>query len=151
MMDQQSSTDTIGRAQRLIDSLRPGGEVKKTSPPLENDEALWFLRAVDERIVAFRTCDAKCTRVRKWGIAGCHEFMTPSGELRHLYTNPPQNPRLNREYVPHIAAYARAILEHGYSQARSSFSKYRAFGKDAITRKKGTGYETDAEFYDKSG
>jgi hypothetical protein len=35
MMDQPNSTDTIRRAQRLIDSLRPGGEVEKTSPPLE--------------------------------------------------------------------------------------------------------------------
>jgi hypothetical protein len=35
MMDQPNSTDTIRRAQRLIDSLLPGGEVKKTSPSLE--------------------------------------------------------------------------------------------------------------------
>src|SRR5437868_6631479 len=82
---------------------------------------------------------------------GSHEFVTASGQLRHLYSNPPHDPRLNREYVPHIAAYARAILAFGYSKTHSSFSRYRAFGKDAVTRKAGTGYETDAEFYDRDG
>ena len=143
--------DVIVRAQLLIDSLRPGAEAQASRVCLKEDEAFWFLRAVEDGIVVFRPCDTKCHRARRWGVAGSHEFVTPSGQLRHLYSNPIDSPRLNREYVPHIAAYAKAILADGYIQANSSFSRYRTFSRDAITKKAGTGYETDAEFYAADG
>ena len=57
---------------------------------------------------------------------------------------------LNREYVPHIAAYAKAVLDHGYAVDHSTFSLYRKFTRDLIAKRAGQGYETDAEFYDAS-
>lgn len=56
----------------------------------------------------------------------------------------------NREYVPHIAAYAFA-LARGYDATRSTFSLYRKFSRDLIAKRAGTTYETDAEFYDRDG
>ena len=55
---------------------------------------------------------------------------------------------LNREYIPHIAAFAYAILDHHYDRTACSFSWYRKFSRDLIAKKAGTTYETDAEFYD---
>lgn len=72
--------------------------------------------------------------------------------FRHLFSAPMSpGQRLNREYIPHIAAYARAILELGYDRNRAAFSRYRSFERDQISKRAGTGYETDAEFYDSTG
>lgn len=58
---------------------------------------------------------------------------------------------LNREYVPHLGAYGYAILAVGYDASRSSFSLYRKFSRDLITKREGQSYETDAEFYGADG
>jgi hypothetical protein len=58
---------------------------------------------------------------------------------------------LNREYVPHIAAYGYAILHAGYRRERSAFSQYRSFSRDLISKRAGQRYETDAEFCDVDG
>jgi hypothetical protein len=59
--------------------------------------------------------------------------------------------RLNREYVPHIAAVARAILHFGFSRERFSLSLYRTFQRDCVNKRRGQSYETDAEFYAPDG
>ena len=87
--------------------------------------------------------------VQVWGATGPDHFNTPSGKPRHLFSKPiGPEAWLNREYVPHIAAYARAVIERGYSIEHSSFSQYRKFTHDLISRRAGQNYETDAEFYD---
>ncbi|MGH8923841.1 MAG: hypothetical protein ACRDWA_04235 [Acidimicrobiia bacterium] len=53
--------------------------------------------------------------------------------------------------MPHIAAYAYAILGLGYLRELSSFSRYRSFGSDRISKRAGESYETDVEFYDANG
>jgi hypothetical protein len=58
---------------------------------------------------------------------------------------------MNREYVPHIAAVARAIIDGGFPSSRYSFSRYRTFQRDCVMKKKGQSYETDAEFYAADG
>jgi hypothetical protein len=58
---------------------------------------------------------------------------------------------MNREYLPHIAAVARAILDFGFRDDRFSLSLYRSFKADYITKKRGQSYETDAEFYAEDG
>ena len=51
---------------------------------------------------------------KKWDATDPDHFDTPSGRPRHLFSKPigPQA-WLNREYVPHIAAYAKAVIGHG--------------------------------------
>lgn len=70
--------------------------------------------------------------------------------MRHLYSAPGKL-RLNREYIPHIAAYGYAILQAGYRPDQSAFSRFRSFSRDLVSKKQGQGYETDAEFYGAEG
>lgn len=139
----------ITRATSVIESLAPGGFACPIRIPLVEDECRWFLRAVDDGVVRFRECDSTCFRSKKWSTTGPDHFDTPAGRPRHLFSKPigPQA-WLNREYVPHIAAYAKAVIDHGYSTTRSSFSLYRTFTRDLISKRTGQGFETDAEFYD---
>lgn len=93
-----------------------------------------------------------CFRSKKWNASGPDHFVTPAGNPRHLFSKPTEPEAwLNREYVPHIAAFAFAILQHGYDPGACSFSRYREFGRDLIPKRAGTTYETDAEFYDEAG
>lgn len=135
----------------LLDALSPGGRPYAFMPALEDDEVAWFRRAVDSGVTTFHAGVPRCPRRRRWKVSGVDEFTTPSGEPRHLFSFPPDRPRLNREYIPHIAAWAKAILDAGYDPRRAAFSRYRAFAQDAITKTAGTGYETDSEFYAPDG
>jgi hypothetical protein len=89
----------------------------------------------------------------KWGGAtGPDHFETAAGKPRHLFSNPAaERPDLNREYIPHIAAYARAVYDFGYDLALSRFSFYRKFSRNLLTKRAGGSYETDAEFDDGDG
>src|SRR5438270_12819391 len=125
--------------------MAPGGRAVPVREPVLEDECRWFLAAVEAKLVRFRTCPADCFRFRKWGVPGDDHFDTPAGKPRHLFSSPLGDPAwLNREYVPHIAAYGRAVLDMGYPAASSSFSLYRTFTRDLITKRAGGGYETDA-------
>lgn len=137
----------IAAATTLIESLAPRGAPVPIRTALLADECRWFLRSVQAGIVEFDACTAAYFRFKKWG-SGPDHFLTPAEKPRHLFSKPDdQQAWLNREYVPHIAAYAKAILHHGYDRDRSSFSRYRAFSRDLIIKKAGGNYETDAEFY----
>ncbi len=139
-------------ALRLIESLAPMGPPVTVRDPLVEDECRWFLEGVNHGIVRFRGCPRDCFRARKWGVGGPDHFDTPSGKARHLFSRPaPEAAWLNREYVPHLAAYARAVVAFGYDRSRSSFSLYRKFSRDLIVKRAGHSYETDAEFYDADG
>lgn len=143
---------TTGNRQQTLRYLRelaPGGKEFELREPLAEDESHFFNRALVEGVIAFRDCAPDCPRLKKWGVSGPDEFVTPAGVYRHLFSAP-ASPTvwLNREYVPHVAAYARAILDFGYDRNRCSFSLYRKFSRDLITKKKRTSYETDVEFYD---
>jgi hypothetical protein len=139
-------------ASDLISLLAPGGRPFVTRIPLADDESRWFLRAVEGSVVTFSPCPPECFRFKRWGSPGPDHFLTPADKPRHLFSKPvgPQA-WLNREYIPHIAAYARAILDLGYDRDNSSFSLYRKFTRDLIAKRAGQDYETDAEFYDAEG
>ncbi|HEV2070078.1 MAG TPA: hypothetical protein VGR26_09820 [Acidimicrobiales bacterium] len=97
--------------------------------------------------MTFKTCPANRFRFKKFGFSGPEHFLTPSGKPRHLFSKPgAPEAWLNREYVPHIAAYAFA-LDRGYDRARSTFSLSRKFSRDLIAKRAGVSYETDAEVY----
>jgi len=141
--------DDVADATRVLESLTPGGFPCPIRTPLVEDECRWFLSAVDREVIRFRECDPTCFRFKKWNATGPDHFDTPSGKPRHLFSKPiGPEAWLNREYVPHIAAYAKAVLDHGYSVERSTFSLYRKFTRDLISKRAGQAYETDAEFYD---
>lgn len=142
---------TIDDAVSLINHLAPGAAAVPIRTPLAQDECRWFVRAVAEEVVTFKTCPADCFRFKKFGVSGPDHFLTPSGKPRHLFSKPgAPEAWLNREYVPHIAAYAFA-LDRGYDGARSTFSLYRKFSRDLIAKRAGVSYETDAEFYGGDG
>lgn len=144
--------DARVEARFLLEALAPGGAPMKTRVPLSIDECDWFLKAVSQEVVRFRGCPANCFRFKNYGIAGADHFDTPSGKPRHMFSKPGDEVAwLNREYVPHIAAYGMAILDGGYDGTRSSFSLYRTFERDLIAKRKGQSFETDAEFYDRDG
>ena len=128
--------------------MAPRGQSVLFRVPLLGDEATWFIRAVRHKVVSFGLCPPDCFRYKKWKVPGPDHFVTPAGKPRHLFSKPVGEVGwLNREYVPHIAAYARAVLGQGYDPKRSSFSRYRKYSRDLITKRAGAGYETDAEFY----
>lgn len=136
----------------ILQRLAPGGRRFTIRTPLAEDECRWFNRAVEENLFRFGDCSATCFRRVKWGVSGPDHFETSTGAPRHLFSSPHvDHPALNREYIPHIAAYARAIYALGYDPARSSFSRYRKYGRDLLTKRSGGSYETDAEFYDAAG
>jgi hypothetical protein len=79
---------SIDRAAHMIEALAPRAAPVAWRDQLIEDEARWFLQAVDNDIVGFATCPPDCPRFRKWGVAGPDHSVTPSGHGRHLYSNP---------------------------------------------------------------
>ncbi|MFF3671849.1 hypothetical protein [Microtetraspora malaysiensis] len=139
-------------ATELIETLAPGRRPVPIRVPLDQDECVWFLRAVTDGIVSFGECPPTCFRLKKWGASGPDHFATPAGKPRHLFSKPVGDIAwLNREYIPHIAAYSLAVIRYGYDPNASSFSLYRTFSRDLIGKTHGQSYETDAEFYDDEG
>lgn len=126
----------------------PRGDPLPLTKPLLDDEAHWFRAAIESGLFKFHECTPGCGRLRKWDESGEDEFLTPEGHRRHLFSFATKGPcRLNREYLPHIAAVARLVLELDY-RGHFSFSRYRTFSRTLINKKAGESYETDAEFYD---
>ncbi len=139
----------IADLERLLTSLAPCGAPMTIREPLQPDEARWFMAGLEAQVFNLQDCPEDCFRRRRWGPSGPDHFVTPTGGPRHLFLKPdPVVAALNREYIPHLAAYSRAILGFGYERSRSSFSFYRTFAKDLIAKRAGQSYETDAEFYD---
>lgn len=142
----------VERLKRLLTSLAPCGAPFIIREPLQSDESLWFLAGLDSGLFKFGDCPQDCFRLRKWSRSGPDHFDTPAGKPRHLFSKPdPEIAQLNREYIPHLAAYSRAILDLGYDPNRSSLSFYRKFRRNLVTKRAGQSYETDAEFYDGAG
>jgi hypothetical protein len=129
-------TDAIAAATSLIEALAPGGRPVTLRTPLERDESRWFLAAADQGILRFEDCPPDCFRRRKWGVSGPDHFRTPAGKPRHLFSKPVGDVAwLNREYVPHLAAFALAVLQGGFDASRASFSLYRRFSRDLVAKR----------------
>src|SRR5687767_9744326 len=76
----RSGGKSIDEAIRLIENLAPGGVPVPIRTPLVDDECVWFLRAVADKVVRFTTCSPDCFRFKKWGTAGPDHFTTPHGK-----------------------------------------------------------------------
>ncbi len=150
-MTSTSNTDMIWVTHFLSQIVPRSGEFQLNNP-LHADECKWFRAGMENGLLKIRDCVPDCPRLKKWKETGPDEFITSKGKcgIRHLFSL--SNPAaFNWEYLPHIAAYARLILDLGYKQEYSAFSFYRTFSRDLISKKAGGSYETDAEFYDKYG
>lgn len=121
---------------------------------LLGDECRWFKEAIEKGVVVVRPCGPGCELNTDPDHPRKDEFIVPHqpDRVRHLLSvERSGGVSVNREYIPHITAYARAVLALGYPVERSSFSRYRKFLRDALHKEKGQSYETDAEFYDADG
>jgi len=136
----------------FLESLAPSGRQSPT--PFEEDERRWFQAGVEHNEFRFDECIASCPRLRRWSRTVRDEFITPHGKTRHLFNlvrDDPNSCFLAREYIPHIAAVSRLLIQKKFDRRRYSFSLYRSFTRDLILKRCGEGYETDAEFYDSHG
>ena len=147
--------DDINWTIQYLSNIVPRREKLDIKDPFQEDECRWFRAAIENKVIEIRECVTECPRLKRCKESGPDEFVANngSGAIRHLFSlfTPPNPVTFSREYLPHIAAYARMILDFGYDQQKSSFSLYRKFSKDLIFKKKDGGYETDAEFYDHNG
>ena len=142
-------TEWISSAQCLLQSLVPHQAPLVIRDALAADECRWLLVAVERGLVTFTDCPPGCPRLAKRGASGPDHFVTPTGAARHMFSGPDKaQPDLNREYVPHIGAWARAVYDFGYEPTSTRFSFYRAYSRDLLTKKRGGSYETDVECYD---
>lgn len=147
-----TNDDDVARTRATLEQLAPGGARLTIRDPLVADERRWFNEALDRRLVEVRECPAQCFRRRKWNASGPDHFDTPAGAPRHLFSRPDlPEASLNREYIPHVAAYARAVFDLGYPNERARFSFYRKYQRDLLIKRAGASYETDVEFFDASG
>ena len=138
----------------FLESLTPEGRRFRLLMPFEDDERRWYQLGVEDGIFKFGTCVPNCGRLRKWKRTGGDEFITPDGQARHMFGFSKDDDRtcfLGREYVPHISAVSRLIVGKGFDRNRYSFSKYRLYSRDLVSKKKGGSFETDAEFFGSGG
>ena len=145
MQQVQTTLETLAR-------LSPSGSECVVRTPLADDECTWFNIAVKRGLVGFRNCPEECPRRLKRGAGGPDHFTSPSGAARHLFSSPElPAPSLNREYIPHIAAWSRLVYDFGHDPKRLRFSFYRRYTRDLLTKRAGGSYETDIEVYDEHG
>lgn len=145
--------EPIAEARSVLEALVPRGcPFSAGSIPLSADECEWFLAGLKAGLLRFQTCIETCPRRARWKVSGPDEFLNPRGEPRHLFSAPhaPQ-PTFNREYLPHLAAHMRAILQFGYRGDRAALSEYRKFGRDLRAKLAGGSFEVDSLFYSASG
>src|SRR5262245_38492686 len=137
------------RLHALLTALAPGVPKPNLHKlPFVADESRWFLAGIEQVLFAFQDCPTSCPRRRRHKVAGRDEFLNPCGQARHMYSDPYKPTlRLNREYIPHIAAHSRAVLALGYPRNRATFSEYRTFQHDTPAKPCGTSYELDSLFH----
>lgn len=107
--------DEMRAAESLVRALAPKGCAVPISEPFALDESRWLLRAADKGLIEFSQCTGSCSpSVSRPSASGDH-FEADDGEPHHLFTETDErHATLHREYVPAIAAYARAVLDLGY-------------------------------------
>ena len=137
-MNGAASASAVDRTMQFIQMLMGQDEAESLREPLRPDEAVWFMRALDTEMLVVRPCVDSCPRRKKTGFVGSDEFVVGESGLRHLVSRSRTGElTLNREYIPHIAAWARAVADLGYDSAVTQFSRYRSYGRDLVTKRAG--------------
>lgn len=135
------------QAMTIVNELVPdGGPLRPLTVPLEIDECEWFVRGWEADLYPI----AGCPKLGVKGTCGpgrLDHFLTTAGRHRHLLTRWTEGGwGLSREYVTHLAAFSRAVLEFGYLAEGSMLSHYGRYRRDLVTRRAGGSYEIDVCF-----
>ena len=108
-------TDEMRAAESLVRALAPSGHEVPIPEPLALDESRWLVLAVEKGLLEFTRCTGTCARAVGDPSSARDHFETGSDDPHHLFARAgEQRVALRREYVPAIAAYARAVLDLGY-------------------------------------
>lgn len=132
-------------AERLVRELAPPGLEIPIPEPLALDESTWFLVAVDKGLIEFTRCPQTCERGSGGAIAARDHFVTSGGEARHLFELHGGHPRLQRDYVPCLASYARAVYDFAYDPERASLLGRRPIRR-LVNRHASGSVHTDVAF-----
>jgi len=114
-------TDEIRAAEHLVRALAPPGCAVPIPEPFAMDESRWLLRAADKGLIEFSPCDDRCTHAGQRATRPLRDHFEADrdGTPRHLFSDADdRHASLHRDYVPAIAAYARAVLDLGYDADR---------------------------------
>jgi hypothetical protein len=128
--------DDMRRAELLLERLTCVDIGVQSGEPLALDESMWFLAAVERRLVEFTPCGRACTGAGASAQATRGHFETDGEPPHHLVT-----PRVDgelafhRELVPAIAAYARAVIDLGYRADRASLLRRRTVHRRRVDLK----------------
>jgi len=136
--------------EQFLSSVAPEGRKFTVSVPFADDEVRWFKAGVEASVFRFGRCTPTCPRLKRWGRSGDDEFITPDGQPRHIFGFSGADEtvcHLGREYIAHVAAVSRLIVQKRFDGRRHSFSRYRTFTRDLVTKRRGQRFETDAEFF----
>jgi hypothetical protein len=107
-------------AERLVRALAPSGHEVPIPEPLALDESRWLALAVEKGLLEFTCCPDTCPSAAGATSSACDHFETGSDDPHHLFARASQTRvALHREYLPAIAAYARAVLDLGYDTVGS--------------------------------
>jgi hypothetical protein len=139
-------TDEMRAAESLVRHLAPSGLPVPILEPLALDESEWFLTAVEKGLIEFTNCNGSCTRTARGRPRTRDHFETGGGEPEHLFTVDGHSAALRRDYIPCVAAYARAVLDLGYDDIGATLFGQRATGRRLVNPFTTTTVRTGAEF-----
>jgi hypothetical protein len=145
-------TDEMRAAESLVRALAPSGHEVPIPEPLALDESRWLVLAVDKGLLEFTPCTSTCPSASGATSSARDHFETGSDDPHHLFARAGQ-PRfaLHREYLPAIAAYARAVLDLGYDTRGSVLLGRRPRHRRLVNRFTVDDVPTDGEFRDSDG
>jgi hypothetical protein len=137
-------TDEMRAAEGLVQALTPTGCIVPIPEPLAIDESRWFVFAADKGLITFSPCHEPVSR-------GDH-FTTGTDDPHHLFAQVDGcHAVLRREYVPAIAAYARAVLDDGYHQDGAVLLAERPTARRLVQRSTPSHVHTHAIFPARDG
>lgn len=132
--------------EHLAAVVPPGAPLRALDPLLAADESEWFVRGWESSLYPVGPCPVRGLP-KVCGPDRLDHFLTTSGRHRHLLTRWSEGGwGASREYVTHLGAYSRAILDYGYPTPAALLSHYGTYSRDLIRRKRGGSYEIDAAF-----
>jgi hypothetical protein len=128
-------TDEMRAVESLVRALAPSGHDVPIPEPLAIDESRWFMLAVDKGLIEFSRCDRSCARSERGETGARDHFRTGSDDPHHLFAHVgAHRVALQRDYIPAIAAYARAVFDFGYDSERGVLLGRRPVRRRLVSR-----------------